>query len=117
MREISTATVIVAVFIVAVSALFFASLLSGEDPDLRWAGILAGIGVPGLAGCALLIWSDHHRGRCGMLPLALAILYFGLAIIPSLLYGVVGNMLHGILALGLAVLAVANMVKHRVRRG
>ncbi len=52
-----------------------------------------------------------------MLPLALAILYFGLAIIPSLLYGVVGNMLHGILALGLAVLAVANMVKHRVRRG
>ena len=109
MGLLSVVTMLVAGLIVAVSVMFLIATGSG----FRWGVVLASIGMAGIAGSGVLIWSDRRGGRHGLLGLGLAVVYCGLSFSPP--FVVASDKFHGPLALALVVLAACNLIKHRLK--
>ena len=80
MSYLSMATMLVGGLIIAVSNMFLAIPFFSEDSSFLWGGALASIGVAGIGGSSVLIWSDQHGGRYGLLALVLAMVYCGLSV-------------------------------------
>ena len=96
---------------VALSALFLAvPLASMTTPRAPyWSAILAPIGLIGVAAGAAVIWSDRHKGRWGLVALALALLYLGASVAPPVFLTTAHW--YGPVALVLVALATWNIFK------
>ena len=113
MSLLSIATMLVAGLILAVSAMFLAIALFSEDTAAIWGVSLTAIGMAGIVGSIVLVWSDRHGGRHGLLALGLTVVYCGFSFSPP--FVVATDRFHGVLALFLIALAICNLAKHRLK--
>ena len=99
----------------AYSVLFLYGPLLSRPADLSAGAALASIGLIGVAGWSMIIWSDRHKGRRSWVAVALALLYLAASVYPPVQLATAHY--HRPFALALVSLALLNMLWHILRPG